>query len=127
MFECPFVYLFLGCMILRTDDCIFVKISKVSGQVTCDVIKMLNYPFLFLRGFLFQFSSHLSNFYDVPWLIFESVCTLTYPASTIQVTFSACLSTMVRRRFNLNFLMDVVIFVYFWQNVLLVCIRLRKV
>ena len=55
----------------------------------CDVIKIRDYPPLF-RGFLSQFSSHLPLFYDVTWLIFETLCKVTdvslfYPAASTKL------------------------------------------
>ena len=42
--------------------------EKVAEKKTYDVIKMSDYPYLF-RGFLFHFSSHLPNFYDVTFTV----------------------------------------------------------
>ena len=51
----------------------YVTGQSVLKNQSCDVIKMRNYPSLFM-GFLFHFSSHFPNFYHVTWLIFEALC-----------------------------------------------------
>ena len=51
-------------------------ILKVSQKSACDVIKMRNYPSLF-RGFLSHFSEHLPHFYDVTYLIFDTLCSVS--------------------------------------------------
>ena len=48
---------------------------------------------LFLRGFLSHFSSRLPHFYDVIWLIFESLC----PAISTFLTFLKLLELLFKK------------------------------
>ena len=54
----------------------YVTLQIVSKNKQCDVIKMRDYPPPQFKGFLSLFS-HLSHFYDVRWLIFETLCKVT--------------------------------------------------
>ena len=51
--------------------------KEVHGQSqTCDVIKW-RIIHIFFRGFHFHFSSYVPHFYDVKWLIFETLYPVT--------------------------------------------------
>ena len=58
------------------NSLVCVTLQSVSKSQPCDVIKIKDNPSLF-AGFLSHFSSHLPPFYDVTWLIFETLWKVT--------------------------------------------------
>ena len=73
---------------------LFWKVAgqSVSSNQSCDVIKMRDYPSLFLS----LFSSHLLHFYDVTWLIFETIWPSTWKC--LEMIWKCLVKTLVLKQ-----------------------------